>query len=587
MRRVLKGVAVLGALGIVTAVAGPAIAGTDTTTLANGAELSATISSPSAGDTFLIPPPAVDVDVPVIGSASIGEGEPNVHWTYVIDVSGSTGGRCGSTNILACEKQAVKNLNADVVSDGSGLDVGLAVYGSSGASADMSSMGGDQSLIAPNSADFVPVVNSVVIGGVNQFTAKGVGSGSTNFTAGLTSALTSVSASTALAKNVVFLSDGRSNTGGGGFNAAVAALAAQAKIYSFAVGAGASCTGGSDGTLQQMAVASGGTCTPVPDPADLPDIILNVTATEMKSVALTVDAAANAFDTNSNPPPFDGPDSTNLTATAADQVPGAHEVCLTATGTGPKSVPASQDTATVCETYYVYGFGLTPITAVNELSDDDTHTVTATLSGEAGFLAGFPVVFSVSAGPNAATAGVCVPVSCNTDVSGQVTFTYSVPQVPASLGTDTITATVTVNAESATLDVTKEWVDTIAPDAACLESVNPNGRNTPKAPGNGGQGQNQDGFYELSAEDNLWPADSLQMFVTDSGSGTVFGPYAVGDVIKYTEDSAATPEAKPIGGPNSAVEVHIIGTGDALVTAVDGSGNISDPVSCLVPPPPK
>ena len=66
----------------------PALAGTNSTTLANGADLSVTVSTPETGDTYLVPAGSSDVDVPVAGSASIGEGEPNVHWTYVIDVSG-------------------------------------------------------------------------------------------------------------------------------------------------------------------------------------------------------------------------------------------------------------------------------------------------------------------------------------------------------------------------------------------------------------------------------------------------------------------------------------------------------------------
>jgi hypothetical protein len=84
----------------------------------------------------------------------------------------------------------------------------------------------------------------------------------------------------------------------------------------------------------------------------------------------------------------------------------------------------------------------------------------------------------------------------------------------------------------------------------------------------------------------------LEIYVTDTGSGTVFGPYPVGTRIKYTEDATATPMAKPMGGNNgtggnaTAVDFHIIGNGDASVTAVDGSGNESDPVMCLVPPPP-
>ena len=97
---------------------------------------------------------------------------------------------------------------------------------------------------------------------------------------------------------------------------------------------------------------------------------------------------------------------------------------------------------------------------------------------------------------------------------------------------------------------------------------------------------NDDGFYELVALDDC---DTL-LFVVDSGSGTVFGPFSSGDVIKYTEDADATPESKKMGsgkGQASAVAAHIIGNGDALVFGVSNTGDVSDSVFCLVPPPPK
>jgi hypothetical protein len=119
--------------------------------------------------------------------------------------------------------------------------------------------------------------------------------------------------------------------------------------------------------------------------------------------------------------------------------------------------------------------------------------------------------------------------------------------------------------------------------------VNPDGE-IPKAPGKGGQGQNQDGFYQLLADDivDLDP----DIFVVDIGAdnlfGTaddfVFGPFANLTNIKYIEANGAKPSIKP--GPG-AVDWIIKGQGDAAVIAIDFSGNTSDPVSCLVPPPPK
>ena len=137
-------------------------------------------------------------------------------------------------------------------------------------------------------------------------------------------------------------------------------------------------------------------------------------------------------------------------------------------------------------------------------------------------------------------------------------------------------------------------VDDEAPVVSCAESVNPHGKNKPRAgrtlPRPKG-GQNEDGFYELLAVfDNCDGLEAIQLFVKDSGSGTVFGPFSTGDKIKYTEDGNATPESKKMGsskGEADAIAAHIIGNGDAQIFGVDSAGNISDPVDCLVPPSPK
>src|SRR5438270_7967586 len=87
--------------------------------------------------------------------------------------------------------------------------------------------------------------------------------------------------------------------------------------------------------------------------------------------------------------------------------------------------------------------------------------------------------------------------------------------------------------------------------ASCLETTNPHGSNVPPAgyttsPGtNPHSGQNDDGFYVIgttSGED--------QVFVQDGGSGTIFGPYAPGTKIKYTQAPGATPGEKKIGSSN-------------------------------------
>ena len=167
------------------------------------------------------------------------------------------------------------------------------------------------------------------------------------------------------------------------------------------------------------------------------------------------------------------------------------------------------------------------------------------------------------------------------------------PKVPATLGLDVITVTLAAGGDTQSIELTKEWVDTTPPTGACVETVNPAGKNIPKAPGKGGRGQNQDGFYELGAEDDLSPSGALELFVTDSESGAAFGPFRAGTRIKYTEANGVTPKIKPMAGNNGgggkaiAVDFHIWGRGDATVFAVDIADNRGPAASCLVPPAPK
>jgi len=233
---------------------------------------------------------------------------------------------------------------------------------------------------------------------------------------------------------------------------------------------------------------------------------------------------------------------------------------------------------------------LEPPTDTNELGiPGQQHTVTAEVeAGEDGGVAGVMVSFEVISGPNAGLDGMGI-----TDGTGVTTFSYVAAQGPLGLGTDTIEACFSDEQEDEVCDTaTKEWVDTTPPAADCLETVNPHGKNVPPAgkttpPGLKG-GQNEDGFYELTAWDEVDP--DPQIFVLDTGSGTVFGPFVSGTKIKYTEANGATPIQKKMGsgkGQAGAVDWHITGNGDAAVYAVDASGNEASPVSCLVPPPPK
>jgi hypothetical protein len=143
------------------------------------------------------------------------------------------------------------------------------------------------------------------------------------------------------------------------------------------------------------------------------------------------------------------------------------------------------------------------------------------------------------------------------------------------------------------------WTQVI-PKAWCVETVNPAGNNIPPAgystkPGtNPNSGKNPDGFYQLFAKGAVIPGGPLKIYVVDSGSGVRFGPFMVGDRIKYTEANGAVPDMKLMGstgagnnGKSEAIVAHITGKGDMNVYAVDYLGHKSKLCICPVPPPPK
>jgi hypothetical protein len=198
--------------------------------------------------------------------------------------------------------------------------------------------------------------------------------------------------------------------------------------------------------------------------------------------------------------------------------------------------------------------------------------VTATVSDDFGDpVAGVDVDFDILSGPNAGAAG-----SGTTDVNGEVDFSYVATQGPAGLGTDEIQGCFTDGQGHDVCDtVFKRWQDTTPPDAACTPTNNPAGKNVPPA-------SNEDGFFELTATDAVDP--DPEIFVRDSASSAEFGPFPSGTKIKLTQAPGATPEIKPGTGD---IDWKIKLKGDALLVAVDDSGNESDPITCLVPPPPK
>lgn len=97
-------------------------------------------------------------------------------------------------------------------------------------------------------------------------------------------------------------------------------------------------------------------------------------------------------------------------------------------------------------------------------------------------------------------------------------------------------------------------------------------------------GSNEVGTLPGSANADVW--------VRDTGSGELFGPFPSGTRIKYVEANGAQPSMSPMGGNNGkgkgraqAVDYQIRGQGDMEIVTYDEHGEVT--TLCLVPPFPK
>jgi hypothetical protein len=312
--------------------------------LPSGVVISVEISDPDDGDLMPQGPLAVN------GFATIGETEPVAQSTlaYIVDVSGSTlaTNGCGgdlnsdgiSNSVLDCEIAALMAVNGMATAMGTVADVGAAVFGTQGATADVRPAGGQQ-LLTGTDADFDgngqddidQVLRSMVIGGVGEFTAHSVGQ-ATSYGAGLDAIEPVLSASSQPEKIVVMVSDGFNNTGPN-VNVVLPTLPAGTIIHAFAIGSSADCDDDTPlGSLRDVAEFTGGSCTNVPKVADLPDVIPSVIAVELIGLELRVDAVPEPIDVVAPPLPQDGPKTINYSTTVEGLAPGIHTLCATATG---------------------------------------------------------------------------------------------------------------------------------------------------------------------------------------------------------------------------------------------------------------
>jgi HYR domain-containing protein len=249
-------------------------------------------------------------------------------------------------------------------------------------------------------------------------------------------------------------------------------------------------------------------------------------------------------------------DAVSKTVTSGESV--QFDETITLAGSAPQG-----DTVTCTTEFLVNGelpgpeFVQTVEIAVNDVTPPVVTVESKTV--EATSPAGATVSYDASAVDNVdgPLTPTCTPPSGSVFALGATTVTCEATDAAGNTGSGTGTITV---------------VDTTAPDVACPEGPNPDGT-IPSS-------HNPDGFYLLTGSDAVDTAP--RVFLRDTGSGTVWGPFSSGQKIKYTENGAK-PSIKTMPGGI----LKITGNGDAEVYATDFSGNTSDPVACRVPPPPK
>ena len=398
--------------------------------LPGGTSISVDITAPPDGTTLNGP------NVPVTGTAAVGQGQPvpNTGLIYSIDGSGSTvdpaGGDCGpdqnpgdpeaaQDEIIDCEIAAVLTLNSEVAGLGTVGQVGMQLWAGAAVTADATPAGGDVPLIAPGAdaqPNGIPDVNEVLHsiriaqllgedGGFTQFAVKSIPDlVGTDFADAASAACTLAGTLSTPTKQVVFVSDGLASVGA---DVTTVLPCGSVVFNTFAVGSSSSCAGDPTGrgSLQEIATLTGGTCTEVDDPTDLPDeIVPAIVQSQLTEVAVSLDqtlngAADSAFVALTNAEitpdlPLAGPDDVDWTHTFPGLTPGDYEVCARATG----SDGGGAGSVIECSTFHINAppdcseLVATPnslwppnhklrVVTITGASDPEGDTVTTTVTG--------------------------------------------------------------------------------------------------------------------------------------------------------------------------------------------------------------
>jgi RHS repeat-associated protein/uncharacterized repeat protein (TIGR01451 family) len=292
----------------------------------------------------------------VSGAVDVGQGvaAQNTSIAYVVDVSGSAGGRggpCGNVNgdrasdtILDCELAATLKLHEEVSASGTVDKVALVTFSSGASAVDLDPTSAVATLVAPTAdADDNGVADIV------QAIKRVTGSGGTNFIPPVSTSCQLLATTGSPNLVTAFMSDGQ----GAGSLKSVLPCDPPVTFHSFAVGSGSRCDGGSavGSRLIDMATLSGGTCTNVPVVSELPDILPKVISSRVTKVTYTIDGDEPVDISGSLDLPKDGPTTLDVSFDLpADLARGQHRICLTVTGEdagGTSSATTCSDLVTV------------------------------------------------------------------------------------------------------------------------------------------------------------------------------------------------------------------------------------------------
>jgi len=345
--------------------------------LPGGTSIVVTIDSPGDGTEIVLPPDQETVDVVVTGQASIGEGDASANTTliYVLDASGSTEGTAGAicpdqnpidadpfdpvpdeNEIIDCEIGAAINLNDVAISLGTIDRVAMIIFAGDAVTADATPGVGDVALIAPSADananavnDVNEVLHSIMVaeyvgdaGRFNEFAIKPIPDlMMTDYADAIRKAGDVAQLAATSNVIVIFVSDGENRAGDHVSDVLPISLPGKNVVFhTFSIpsaGSPADCSMDprDRGSLQDIADLTGGTCTEVEDPSQLPDVLPKAIIPTLNTLEMAVDGgSATPIDNAEVDPdlPQDGPMTVTYHTTVSGLGFGEHEICVTAHG---------------------------------------------------------------------------------------------------------------------------------------------------------------------------------------------------------------------------------------------------------------